>query len=83
MGLVSWRQGMYWITIVPPYRTKGTKPDVIYSRHKPPWAKVAKGKHSPRKTLHPTGRLPKLLKLDMGAFKVHVKNGRRLRYHPD
>ena len=71
---------MYWITIVPPYRTKGTKPDVIYSRQRPPWAKVAKGRHSPRKTVHPTGKLPSLIELPMGVTTARVKKGRKLRF---
>jgi hypothetical protein len=83
-GLVSWRQGMYYVTVVEPYRTTGARPDVIYSRHKPPWARVVKGKHSPQKTLNAIGkRHPRSIKLPMGVVTAHVRNGRRLRFLPN
>jgi len=79
-SLQVWDQGIYWISIFEPFRTTGAKPDVVYSRDKPPWAgRIAKGRHSPQKTFRAIGRRhPKLVKLPMGAVTVHVKNGRRL-----
>ena len=77
-SLVSWRQGRYFITIVDPYRTTGTKPDVIFSRGKPPGAKVATGRRSPQKTLLSKGKVPKLITLPMGATTARVKHGRVL-----
>jgi len=78
-SLISWRQGAYYITIVEPYRTTGTKPDVIYSRHRPPWAKVVTGKRSPQKSLKAIGRgHPSVLQLNMGAMLARVVHGRRL-----
>ena len=80
-GLISWRQGAYWITLVEPYRTTGTKPDVLYSKERPPWAKKVKGKRSPQKTLQAIGRgHPKSIKLPMGVVMAHVKGGRKLRF---
>jgi len=82
-SLISWRQGMYYITVVEPYRTTGTKPDVIYSRHRPPWGKVVKGRYSPSRSLKSIGKVPKSVKLPMGVVTAHVKNGRRLRFLAD
>jgi len=80
-GLLSWRQGIYWITIVDPYRTTGNKPDVIYSRKRPPWAKASKGRRSPQKTLVAVGRRhPKLLRVPMGVVTARVKNAKKLRF---
>ena len=80
-SLVSWRQGAYYITLVPPYRTTGTKPDVIYSRQRPPWAKVVKGKRSPQRSLKSIGKVPSHIKLPMGAVSARVKQGRVLKFH--
>ena len=82
-SLVSWRQGCYFVTIVPPYRTTGTKPDVIYSRHRPPWAKVVKGRGSPQRSLKAIGGVPSTIKLPMGVVTARVKNGRRLKFSSD
>jgi len=80
-SLVSWRQGAYWITLVEPYRTTGNKPDVIYSRSKPPWAKPGKGRLSPQRTLRALGkRHPKSMKVPMGVVTAHVRNGRKLSF---
>jgi len=81
-ALQVWDQGLYWISIFEPFRTTGTKPDVIYSRHKPPWAgRTTKGKHSPQKTFRAIGsRHPKLVTLPMGAVTARVSNGRRLTF---
>lgn len=82
-SLLSWKQGMYYVTVVEPYRTTGNKPDVIYSRHKPPWAKVVKGHQSPQKTLRAIGRRhPNVMKLPMGVVTARVKRGRVLRFSP-
>jgi len=81
-SLVTWKQGVYWVTIVPPFRTKGTKPDVVYSRHKPAHAKVvARGKGSPGKTLYTFGKLPPKIALPMGVVSAKVKHGRKLVFH--
>lgn len=80
-SLVTWKQGVYWVTIVPPFRTKGTKPDVVYSRHKPAQAKVvAKGRGAPGKTLYAFGPLPPKIALPMGVVTARVKHGRRLTF---
>jgi len=82
-SLVSWRQGCYFVTLVPPYRTTGAKPDVIYSRHRPPWAKIVKGKHSPQRSLKAIGRVPGMIKVPMGVVTARVKNGRRISFMSD
>ena len=82
-ALQVWDQGAFWISIFEPFRTGGTKPDVVYSRHKPPWAgRTAKGKHSPQKTFRAIGRRhPELVKLDMGVASARVSHGKVLRFH--
>lgn len=79
--MATWKQGMYWVSIYPPFRTKGTKPDVVYSRHKPAHAQVvAKGKGSPGKTLYTFGKLPPKIKLPMGVVTARVKHGKKLTF---
>jgi len=74
---------MYWITIVPPWRTTGKKTDVIYSRHRPAQAKrVAKGPDSPGRTLYTYGKLPPKVKLPMGVVTAKVKQGKTLKFAP-
>lgn len=78
-SLVTWKQGLYWVTIVPPFRATGKKPDVIYSRHRPPQAKVvARGRGAPGKTLYTYGKLPAKIKLPMGVVAASVRHGRKL-----
>lgn len=80
-ALATWKQGMYWVSIFPPFRTKGTKPDVVYSRHKPPWGSViAKGRHAPRKTLRSIGRVPPMIEVPMGIVTARIRNGRKLTF---
>ena len=80
-SLATWKQGIYWISIFPPFRTKGTKPDVVYSRQKPPWGSViAKGRHAPRKTLRSIGKVPPLIELPMGMTTARVRHGRKLTF---
>lgn len=80
-SLISWRQGMYYVTVVEPFRTTGGKPDVIYSRHKPPWGKVARGRRSPQRTLKSIGKVPGMVGLGMGVVTARVKRGKVLRFH--
>lgn len=80
-ALAVWRQGAYWVSIFPPFRTTGTKADVVYSREKPPWGSViVKGKRSPRKTLRSMGKIPKLIELPMGIVTARIQNGRTLTF---
>ena len=71
------------MTIVPPWRATGKKPDVIYSRHRPAQAKaVATGRGSPGKTLYTYGKLPSKIKLPMGVVSAKVKHGKKLTFSP-
>lgn len=80
-ALATWKQGLYYVSIFPPFRTKGTKADVVYSRTKPPWASViAKGRHAPRKTLRSIGKVPNLIELPMGVVTARIKGGRHLTF---
>ena len=71
------------MTIVPPFRATGRKPDVIYSRHRPAQAKrVATGEGSPGKTLYTYGKLPPKIHLPMGVVSAKVKHGKKLTFSP-
>lgn len=78
-ALAVWKQGLYWVSIFPPFRTTGTKPDVVYSRNKPQYAgAIAKGRHAPRKTLRAFGTIPPMIELPMGVTTARIKHGREL-----
>jgi len=71
-GIVTWKQGLYWISVVPPYR-KG-KQDIVYSRTPPQGAKRIRG--GPRDTLHTRkGNPPARLVVDVGAFDADIQHG--------
>lgn len=85
--LAVWDQGMYYVTVFPPFRTKGRepgkpgKPDVVYSREKPPWAtKTVKGKRSPQRSLQTFGKVPVLLEVPMGKVTARIHHGRKLTF---
>jgi hypothetical protein len=71
---------MYYITVFPPFRTKGGKPDVVYSRTKPPWGETATGKRSPQRSLKTFGKLPPEIELPMGIVTARVKHGKKLKF---
>ena len=78
-ALAVWKQGLYWVSIFPPFRTTGTKPDMVYSRTRPQYAgAIAKGRHAPKKTLRAFGRIPPVIELPMGVTTARVKHGRKL-----
>lgn len=80
-ALAVWKQGAYWVSIFPPFRTTGKKEDVVYSREKPPWgAVIARGRHSPRVTLRSIGKVPKLIEVPMGVVTARIRNGRKLTF---
>jgi len=80
-ALAVWRQGAYWVSVFPPFRTTGKKEDVVYSREKPPWGSViAKGRHSPRVTLRSIGKVPKVITVPMGVVTARIRNGRKLTF---
>lgn len=71
-GIVTWKQGLYWISAVPPYR-KGQK-DLVYSRIRPASATRTGG---PQETLHVSrGKPPDRLVVDVGAFDAHIQHGK-------
>jgi len=80
-ALAVWRQGAYWVSVFPPFRTTGLKEDVVYSRKKPPWGSViARGRHSPRVTLRSIGKVPELIEVPMGVVTARIRNGRKLTF---
>ena len=79
-ALVCWKQGMYYISVFPPFRAGSKKMDVIYSRHKPPWGEMARGRHSPRRSLKGIGKVPPLIELPMGVVTARVRHGRKLTF---
>jgi hypothetical protein len=80
-ALAVWKQGAYWVSIFPPFRTTGKKEDVVYSRTKPPWGSViAKGRHAPKRTLRSIGKVPELITVPMGVVTARIRNGRTLTF---
>jgi len=80
-ALAVWKQGRYWVSIFPPFRTTGKKEDVVYSLTKPPWGSViARGRHAPRKTLRSIGKVPKLITVPMGVTTAYIRDGRYLTF---
>lgn len=77
-GIVSWKQGLYWISVLPPYR-KGEKVDILYSRKPPPLAKIRKGK--PGETIYTwRGEPPEELTIKMGIFEPTVIEGKKIAF---
>jgi len=80
-ALAVWKQGAYWVSVFPPFRTTGKKEDVVYSREKPPWGSViARGRHAPKKTLRAMGKIPELIEVPMGVVTARIRNGRKLTF---
>jgi len=77
-GIISWRQGLFYITAFPPYH----KEDQIYTRKKPFYAETAKGRRSPQRTIKAHGgKVPKLVEVPMGIVTARVKGGDVLMFH--
>lgn len=76
--LLVWRQGMYWVSIYPGFRTTGGKPDVVYSRHRPVMGVPGKGRRSPMRTLRMKGNVPQVVELPMGVVTARVRHGTKL-----
>jgi len=68
---VTWRQGLFWITINPPYNKRS---DIIYTRQPPAGAYEVKGFDSAYKTIQSLGGDANLAKLtvDMGTHDVEI-----------
>lgn len=78
-ALMVHKQGLFWISVFPPFRTG--KVDIVYSKRKPPWGGViAKGKHSPQRTLRAIGKVPELVEIPMGMQLARIKGGRHLTF---
>ncbi len=72
-GIVSYKDGIVQVEIVPPYR-EGPE-DIHYARLKEP----QKGKGSQESTLKVTGgRAPSLVVLSRGVTKTHIYHGKRM-----
>ena len=75
-GVQTWKQGLIYITIFPPYRTTGKIKDVIYSRKRPYYAETSTGQRSPQRTTKAVGgKVPHIITLPMGVVRAHVKGG--------
>lgn len=83
-ALATWKQGLYWVSVFPPFRTKkGGKAgaDVVYSRKRPHYASlIAKGRRAPMRTLRAMGKIPPLIEVPMGVTTARIKNGRTLSF---
>ena len=77
-GIVSWKQGVVWISVLPPYR-KGAKVDILYSSKPPPLAKIRRGK--PGETIYTwKGDPPEVLTIRMGVFEPTVTKGKSIAF---
>jgi cell division protein ZapA (FtsZ GTPase activity inhibitor) len=75
-GVQTWKQGLIYITVFPPYRTTGKIKDVIYSRKKPHYAETSTGRRSPQRTAKAVGgSVPHIITLPMGVVTASVKGG--------
>lgn len=80
-ALAVWKQGAYWVSVFPPFRTTGKKEDVVYSRKKPLWGSViSRGRHSPKVTLRSIGKVPEVITVPMGVVTAKIKDGRHLTF---
>lgn len=80
-GIVSWKQGIFWVSVLPPYR-KGKKSDIIYTRKPPPLARRHHG--DPEDTVYTwKGKPPEVLTIDMGAFNASVTKGKSITFTRD
>jgi len=69
IGIVAWRQGMFYIIVYPPY----TKAQIVYTRKPVPGISYAKGPQSPQKSAAVIGgKLPRTFEVAMGISKVKV-----------
>ena len=72
IGIVAWRQGMFYIIVYPPY----TKAQIVYTRKPVPGISYAKGPQSPQKSAAVIGgKLPRTFEVAMGITKVRVSPG--------
>jgi len=72
IGIVAWRQGLFYIMVYPPY----TKAQMVYTRKPIPGVQYARGKASPqRSAVVVGGKLPRSFSLAMGITKVRVSPG--------
>jgi len=77
-GIVSWRQGVVWVSVLPPYR-KGERSVLLYSKNPPPLARLRKGK--PKETVYTwKGDPPEELNLEMGVVDVTVTKGNKIAF---
>jgi len=81
LGSVCWRQGIFWITIYPPYK----KENVMYTRKPPRGVSVAKGPKSAYETVTKLGfQVPDRVLHDMGIMDVVItKKGKSIRFKRD
>jgi hypothetical protein len=82
MAPVTYRQGLFWVTIYPPY--KGKK-DIKYTREKPQGATTVKGPGSAYETIKKLGvETPQEILFDMGVMDVHIgRHGTDIKFIPD
>ena len=78
-GIITRKQGLFYITIFPPYR----KQDRIFTKKKPYYAESGRGKGSPQRTLKTVGgKVPKLVRMPLGVVTTNIKDGKVLTFEP-
>ena len=82
MAPITWRQGLFWVTVYPPYRGKK---DMTFTREKPKGSSVATGPRSAYETIKKLGvETPEKVFIDMGIMDVHIeKHGEAIKFRPD
>ncbi|HUW47062.1 MAG TPA: hypothetical protein VMW50_14900 [Dehalococcoidia bacterium] len=81
LGSVTRRQGLFWVTIYPPYR----KDNVLYTRYPPRGATIVTGPRSAYKTITKLGfQVPEKILQDMGFMDVIISGkGQKITFKRD
>lgn len=81
LGSVCWRQGLFWITIYPPYRAE----NVLYTREPPRNVRIVTGLKSAYKTITKLGfQVPEKVLKDMGIMDVIISGrGQKITFKRD
>lgn len=82
MGSICWKQGLFYITLKPPYRGKK---DMVWTRKAPSGVKMIEGPGSARKTITKLGvNVPEKALLDLGIMDVEIaRHGSRIKFRRD
>ena len=77
-GIVTRKQGVFYVTGFPPYRPE----DFIWTKKRPYYAETGTGRRSPQRTQKAIGKVPHLIKQPMGIVTATIKSGDVLTFQP-